>query len=193
MKSVCVFCGSSSGNGVKHLLAAQKLGETLVKEGLSLVYGGGNVGIMGELANTVLKYNGKVTGVIPENLVKRESALKEVTELIVVKSMHERKARMSELSDGFIAMSGGIGTLEEFFEVWTWAQLGIHSKPIGILNTDNYYTKLMEFIYQTVEDGFVNKKNLEMILIDSDPENLINKMKDYKPAEVRKWIDENEI
>lgn len=193
MKSVCVFCGSSSGNGVKHLLAAQKLGETLVKEGLSLVYGGGNVGIMGELANTVLKYNGKVTGVIPENLVKRESALKEVTELIVVKSMHERKARMSELSDGFIAMSGGIGTLEEFFEVWTWAQLGIHSKPIGILNADNYYTKLMEFIYQTVEDGFVNKKNLEMILIDSDPENLINKMKDYKPAEVRKWIDENEI
>ena len=193
MKSVCVFCGSSSGKGVKHLLAAQKLGETLVKEGLSLVYGGGNVGIMGELANTLLKYNGRVTGVIPENLVKRESALKEVTELIVVRSMHERKARREIWADGFIAMSGGIGTLEEFFEVWTWAQLGIHSKPIGILNTDNYYTKLMEFIYQTVEDGFVNKNNLDMILIDSDPENLINKMKDYNPAVVRKWIDENEI
>lgn len=193
MKSVCVFCGSSSGKGVKHLLAAQKLGETLVKEDLSLVYGGGNVGIMGEIANTVLKYNGKVTGVIPENLVMREAALKEVTELIVVRSMHERKARMSELSDGFIAMSGGIGTLEEFFEVWTWAQLGIHSKPIGILNTDNYYTKLMEFIQHSTEQDFLKKENLDMIIVDTDPENLISRMKVYKPAEVKKWIDEYEI
>lgn len=193
MKSVCVFCGSSSGKGVKHLLAAQKLGETLVKEDLSLVYGGGNVGIMGEIANTVLKYNGKVTGVIPENLVMREAALKEVTELIVVRSMHERKARMSELSDGFIAMSGGIGTLEEFFEVWTWAQLGIHLKPIGILNTDNYYTKLMEFIKHSTEQDFVKKENLDMIIVDTDPENLISRMKVYKPADVKKWIDEYEI
>ncbi len=193
MKSVCVFCGSSSGKGVKHLLAAQKLGETIVRKNLSLVYGGGNVGIMGELANTVLKYNGKVTGVIPENLVKREAALKEVTELVIVKSMHERKAKMSELSNGFIAMSGGIGTLEEFFEVWTWAQLGIHSKPIGILNTDDYYTKLMDFIHHSVEQGFLKKENLDMIIVDTDPENLINRMKDYKPSEVKKWIDEYEI
>lgn len=193
MKSVCVFCGSSSGKGVKHLLAAQKLGEIIVRKNLSLVYGGGNVGIMGELANTVLKYNGKVTGVIPENLVKREAALKEVTELVVVKSMHERKAKMSELSNGFIAMSGGIGTLEEFFEVWTWAQLGIHSKPIGILNTDDYYTKLMDFIHHSVEQEFLKKENLDMIIVDNDPENLINRMKVYKPSEVKKWIDEYEI
>lgn len=193
MKSVCVFCGSSSGKGVKHLLAAQKLGEIIVRKNLSLVYGGGNVGIMGELANTVLKYNGKVTGVIPENLVKREAALKEVTELVIVKSMHERKAKMSELSNGFIAMSGGIGTLEEFFEVWTWAQLGIHSKPIGILNTDDYYTKLMDFIHHSVEQEFLKKENLDMIIVDTDPENLINRMKVYKPSEVKKWIDEYEI
>lgn len=193
MKSVCVFCGSSSGKGVKHLLAAQELGEIIVRKNLSLVYGGGNVGIMGELANTVLKYNGKVTGVIPENLVKREAALKEVTELVIVKSMHERKAKMSELSNGFIAMSGGIGTLEEFFEVWTWAQLGIHSKPIGILNTDDYYTKLMDFIHHSVEQEFLKKENLDMIIVDTDPENLINRMKVYKPSEVKKWIDEYEI
>lgn len=193
MKSVCVFCGSSSGKGVKHLLAAQELGEIIVRKNLSLVYGGGNVGIMGELANTVLKYNGKVTGVIPENLVKREAALKEVTELVIVKSMHERKAKMSELSNGFIAMSGGIGTLEEFFEVWTWAQLGIHSKPIGILNTDDYYTKLMDFIDHSVEQEFLKKENLDMIIVDTDPENLINRMKVYKPSEVKKWIDEYEI
>lgn len=193
MKSICVFCGSSSGKGVKHLLAAQELGEIIVRKNLSLVYGGGNVGIMGELANTVLKYNGKVTGVIPENLVKREAALKEVTELVIVKSMHERKAKMSELSNGFIAMSGGIGTLEEFFEVWTWAQLGIHSKPIGILNTDDYYTKLMDFIDHSVEQEFLKKENLDMIIVDTDPENLINRMKVYKPSEVKKWIDEYEI
>ncbi|MBS1551091.1 MAG: TIGR00730 family Rossman fold protein [Bacteroidetes bacterium] len=193
MKSICVFCGSSSGKGVKHLLAAQELGEIIVRKNLSLVYGGGNVGIMGELANTVLKYNGKVTGVIPENLVKREAALKEVTELVIVKSMHERKAKMSELSNGFIAMSGGIGTLEEFFEVWTWAQLGIHSKPIGILNTDDYYTKLMDFIHHSVEQEFLKKENLDMIIVDTDPENLINRMKVYKPSEVKKWIDEYEI
>lgn len=193
MKSICVFCGSSSGKGVKHLLAAQELGEIIVRKNLSLVYGGGNVGIMGELANTVLKYNGKVTGVIPENLVKREAALKEVTELVIVKSMHERKAKMSELSNGFIAMSGGIGTLEEFFEVWTWAQLGIHSKPIGILNTDDYYTKLMDFIHHSVEQEFLKKENLDMIIVDTDPENLISRMKVYKPADVKKWIDEYEI
>ncbi|HMS63737.1 MAG TPA: TIGR00730 family Rossman fold protein [Ignavibacteria bacterium] len=188
MKSVCVFCGSSSGEGVKHLVAAQKLGELIVKENLKLVYGGGNVGIMGEIANSVLKYNGEVTGVIPEDLVSRESALREVTELIIVNSMHERKAKMSDLSDGFIAMSGGIGTLEELFEVWTWAQLGIHSKPIGILNIDNYYTKLIEFIQYSVEQKFVNKENLDMIIIETDAERLLDKMKNFKPVKVKKWI-----
>lgn len=193
MKSICVFCGSSSGNGVKHLIAAQQLGKIIAGENLKLVYGGGNVGIMGELANTVLQYNGNVIGVIPEDLVARESALREVTELIIVKSMHERKAMMSVLSDGFIAMTGGIGTLEEFFEVWTWAQLGIHNKPIGILNVDNYYDLLIEFINKCVTDGFVKKDNLEMIIIENDCENLIRKMKEFKPVEVRKWIRKEDI
>lgn len=193
MKSICVFCGSSSGKGVKHLIAAQQLGKIIAGENLNLVYGGGNVGIMGELANTVLQYNGNVTGVIPEDLVARETALREVTELIIVKSMHERKAIMSELSDGFIAMSGGIGTLEEFFEVWTWAQLGIHNKPIGILNIDSYYDLLIEFIINSVDNGFVKQENLEMIIVENDAENLIRKMKDFKPVEVRKWIGKEDI
>lgn len=189
MKSICVFCGSSSGKGVNHLTAAQKLGKIIAEENITLVYGGGNVGIMGELANTVLQYNGKVIGVIPEDLVAREAALKEVTELRIVKSMHERKAMMSELSEGFIAMSGGIGTLEEFFEAWTWAQLGIHNKPIGILNVDGYYDRLIDFINNSVEQEFVNKNNLDMIVIDKDAKNLIGKMKDFKPVKVRKWME----
>ena len=189
MKSICVFCGSSSGKGVYHLTAAQKLGKIIAEENITLVYGGGNVGIMGELANTVLQYNGKVIGVIPEDLVAREAALKEVTELRIVKSMHERKAMMSELSEGFIAMSGGIGTLEEFFEAWTWAQLGIHNKPIGILNVDGYYDRLIDFINISVEQEFVYKNNLDMIVIDKDAKNLIGKMKDFKPVKVRKWME----
>ena len=189
MKSICVFCGSSSGKGVNHLTAAQKLGKIIAEENITLVYGGGNVGIMGELANTVLQYNGKVIGVIPEDLVAREAALKEVTELRIVKSMHERKAMMSELSEGFIALSGGIGTLEEFFEAWTWAQLGIHNKPIGILNVDGYYDRLIDFINNSVEQEFVNRNNLDMIVIDKDAKNLIGKMKDFKPVKVRKWME----
>ena len=189
MKSICVFCGSSSGKGSGHLKAAQILGRLIAEKDLTLVYGGGNVGIMGELANTVLQYNGKVTGVIPEDLVAREVALKEITELIIVKSMHERKALMSKLSDGFIAMSGGIGTLEEFFEIWTWAQLGIHNKPIGLLNVDKYYDLLIRFIHNCVESGFVNKENLDMISIGTDPKDLIEKMEEFKPVKVRKWMD----
>ena len=189
MKSICVFCGSSSGKGVNHLKAAQKLGKIIAEENITLVYGGGNVGIMGELANTVLQYNGKVIGIIPEDLVAREAALKEVTELRIVKSMHERKAMMSELSEGFIAMSGGIGTLEEFFEAWTWAQLGIHNKPIGILNVDGYYDRLIDFINNSVEQEFVYKNNLDMIVIDKDAKSLIGKMKDFKPVKVRRWME----
>ena len=189
MKSICVFCGSSSGKGVNHLTAAQKLGKIISEENITLVYGGGNVGIMGELANTVLQYNGRVIGVIPEDLVAREAALREVTELRIVKSMHERKAMMSELSEGFIAMSGGIGTLEEFFEAWTWAQLGIHNKPIGILNVDGYYDRLIDFINNSVEQEFVYKNNLDMIVIDKDAKSLIGKMKDFKPVKVRRWME----
>ncbi len=193
MKSVCVFCGSNSGKGVNYLVSAQKLGKLMASKGIELVYGGGNVGIMGELANTVLQYNGKVTGVIPEDLVAREVAFKDATELRIVKTMHERKALMSELSDGFIMMSGGIGTLEEFFEAWSWAQLGIHSKPIGILNTDNYFGLLIDFINKAVSEKFVHELYLDMIIVDKDPISLLDKMDKYKPVGVRKWINKEDI
>lgn len=188
-----MFCGSSSGRGVRYLQAAQELGKIIVRENLELVYGGGNVGIMGEIANTVLKYNGHVTGIIPRNLVIRESALREVTELVIVDSMHERKMKMSELSDGYIAMPGGIGTLEEFFEVWTWAQLGIHSKPIGLLNVENYFEKLKDFINHMIENEFVKNENLDMIITDNNPEELIEKMKKFIPVKVKKWIEREDI
>lgn len=193
MKSICVFCGSNSGKGTDYLVSAQKLGKLMAGKGIELVYGGGNVGIMGELANTVLQYNGKVTGVIPEDLVAREVAFKDATELKIVKTMHERKALMSELSDGFIMMSGGIGTLEEFFEAWTWAQLGIHSKPIGILNTDNYFGLLIDFINKAVGEKFVHELYLDMIKVDEDPDSLLIKMEEFKPVGVRKWINKEDI
>lgn len=176
MKTVCVFCGSNSGKGSAHLLAAQKLAKELATKNLSLVYGGGNIGIMGELANTALNYNVKVTGVIPQTLVDREAALHEVSELIIVDTMHERKAKMSELSDAFIAMSGGIGTLEELFEVWTWKQLGIHSKPIGLLNTDAYFDKLVDFLNESVEKEFMRREVLEMLIVDDDSSRLLDRL-----------------
>lgn len=176
MKTVCAFCGSNSGIGSAYLLAAQKLAKELATKNLSLVYGGGNIGIMGELANTALNYNVKVTGVIPQTLVDREAALHEVSELIIVDTMHERKAKMSALSDAFIAMSGGIGTLEELFEVWTWKQLGIHSKPIGLLNTDGYFDKLVEFLNESVEKEFMRRDVLEMLIVDDDSSRLLDRL-----------------
>ena len=176
MKTVCVFCGSNSGKGSAYLLAAQKLAKELATKNLSLVYGGGNIGIMGELANTALNYNVRVTGVIPQKLVDREAALHEVSELIIVDTMHERKAKMSELSDAFIAMSGGIGTLEELFEVWTWKQLGIHSKPIGLLNTDGYFDKLVDFLNESVEKEFMKRDVLEMLIVDDDSSRLLDRL-----------------
>jgi uncharacterized protein (TIGR00730 family) len=176
MKTVCVFCGSNSGKGSAYLLAAQKLAKELATKNLSLVYGGGNIGIMGELANTALNYNVKVTGVIPQTLVDREAALHEVSELIIVDTMHERKAKMSELSDAFIAMSGGIGTLEELFEVWTWKQLGIHSKPIGLLNTDGYFDKLVDFLNESVDKEFMKRDVLEMLIVDNDSSRLLDRL-----------------
>ncbi|MBL8008840.1 MAG: TIGR00730 family Rossman fold protein, partial [Ignavibacteria bacterium] len=142
-----------------------------------------------EVANACLQNSGKVIGVIPEFLSQKELLHDGLTEIIITRSMHERKAMMSELSEGFIAMSGGIGTLEEFFEAWTWAQLGIHNKPIGILNVDGYYDRLIDFINNSVEQEFVNRNNLDMIVIDKDAKNLIGKMKDFKPVKVRKWME----
>ncbi len=176
MKAVCVFCGSSSGKGTAHLLAAQSLAKEMALRSLSLVYGGGNIGIMGEIANTAMNYNVRVTGVIPGLLVDKEAALHEVDELIIVNTMHERKARMSELSDAFIAMSGGIGTMEELFEVWTWKQLGIHSKPIGLFNVDGYFDPLLKFLSDAVEKGFLGKHVFDMLAVSDSAGGLLDKL-----------------
>lgn len=189
MKSITVFCGSSSGFRSEYAEAARQLGRNLVKENIRLVYGGGAVGLMGIIADEVMKNGGEVIGIIPEALDKREVAHREITELRVVSSMHERKAMMAELADGFIAMPGGIGTFEEFFEILTWAQLGFHDKPCGILNVANYYDGLLNLCENAVKEGFLRQQHSELILADSDSVTLLEKMKTYTPPKVQKWID----
>lgn len=186
MEKICVFCGSSFGSDEAYSEAARALGKTLLNHNLGLVYGGGHVGLMGEIARTVLEGGGHVTGVIPQALADRELAYKEVNDMRVVNSMHERKALMAELSDGFIAMPGGLGTMEEFFEVITWSQLAFHNKPCGLLNVKGFYDQLIRFIDGMVEKEFVDASNREMILIDDNPEALIFKMKNNAPSQVDK-------
>ena len=186
MKRICVFCGSGLGSNERYADAAKNLGRTLVSNKLSLVYGGASVGLMGAIANTCMEHGGEVIGVIPQALFDREVACTNLTDLRVVNTMHERKSLMAELSDGFIALPGGLGTIEEFFEVLTWAQLGIHGKPCGLLNVDGYYDRLMEFLDHAVNQGFIQRSCRAMILMDHDPEVLLKKMKSYHPPEIDK-------
>jgi uncharacterized protein (TIGR00730 family) len=181
MKRICVFCGSSPGAKPEYMLAAEQLGHTLVNNNLGLIYGGARVGIMGKIAQTVLDDGGEIIGVIPRDLFDREVAFKGLSDLRVVDSMHERKALMADLSDGFIALPGGLGTLEEFLEVITWAQLGIHKKPCGFLNIENYYDGLINFLNYTVSEKFVEPEFSSMILIDTNPESLLSKFYSYQP------------
>lgn len=192
MKRICVFCGSNSGANPAFAEAARQLGRLLAQRGIGLVYGGGCVGLMGEIADSVMAESGEVIGVIPEALLAREVGHRGVTELIVVRSMHERKARMAELADGFIAMPGGFGTFEELFEVITWAQLGIHRKPCGVLNVEGYYDSLIAFMDKAVEDGFVSAANRTLVLESRDPETLLDLMDSSKPNYAEKWIDKDE-
>lgn len=192
MKSITVFCGSSNGFRQEYAEAAKTLARELVKENIRLVYGGGRVGLMGIIADEVMKNGGEVIGIIPEALDKKEVAHRGITELRVVGSMHERKAMMAELADGFIAMPGGIGTFEEFFEILTWAQLGFHDKPCGILNVANYYDGLLNLCENAVNEGFLRKIHSDLILADSDAVSLLEQMKTYKPQAVQKWIDKEE-
>lgn len=192
MKSITVFCGSSSGFRQEYAEAAKNLAHQLVKENIRLVYGGGRVGLMGIIADEVMKKGGEVIGIIPEALDKKEVAHRGITELRVVSSMHERKAMMAELADGFIAMPGGIGTFEEFFEILTWAQLGFHDKPCGILNVANYYDGLLALCDNAVNEGFLRKIHSDLILDDSEAAALLKKMQEYKPQNVQKWIDKEE-
>jgi uncharacterized protein (TIGR00730 family) len=192
MKSVCVYCGSSPGRQEAYSDAARDLARSLVDRNIRLVYGGASVGIMGLVADTVLQFGGQAVGVIPEALVRREVAHKRLTELHVTQSMHERKMLMAELSDGFIALPGGIGTLEELFEVWTWAQLGLHKKPCGLLNIAGYFDSLTTFLDHAVAEQFVKQPHHSMLLVERDPEALLDRFGSYQPPAVTKWVEEDE-
>jgi uncharacterized protein (TIGR00730 family) len=174
-KKVCVFTGSRRGSRPEYAEAATALGGELVGRGYGLVYGGGNVGLMTVIADTVLGLAGHVTGVIPSSLVSKEVAHRGLTELLVVQSMHERKALMAELSDGFVAMPGGIGTMEEFFEVWSWAQLGLHEKPCGLLNVSGYYDPLIEFLDRAVAANFIKPKHRALMIVEEQPGRLLDR------------------
>ena len=174
-KKICVFTGSRHGASPEYAAAAKQLGEELVTRGYGLVYGGGNVGLMNVIADTVLELAGEAVGVIPDSLVSREVAHLGLTELRVVGSMHERKALMAELSDGFIALPGGIGTMEEFFEVLSWAQLGVHEKPCGLLNVSGYYDSLIRFLDHAVRDDFVKPKHRALMLVEERPAMLLDR------------------
>lgn len=192
MKRICVFCGSSKGFQPVYAETARALGTVLASQGVGLVYGGGNVGLMGIVADAVMERGGTVIGVIPEALVNRELAHRDVTELVVVRSMHERKARMAELSDGFIALPGGYGTFEEFCEIITWAQLGMHRKPCAILNVQRYYDPLLTLFDRAVAEGFVYPSNRRLVIQETDPVRLLDLMKTYTPPQTETWIDRNE-
>lgn len=187
MKTICVFCGSSTGKKAAYQKACSELAQLFVDKGITLVYGGGNVGLMGILANEVLARSGTVIGIIPQALADKEVAHNGLTELHVVGSMHERKALMAELSDGFIAMPGGIGTLEEIIEVFTWTQLGIHSKPCGLLNTAAYYDPLFNFLQKMVEQEFLKPFHLSMMVMQDQPSALLEAMKNANVDYIDKW------
>ena len=190
MKSITVFCGSSAGDNSDYITQAAMLGKRLAGENIALVYGGAKIGLMGAVADAVLKGGGKVTGVLPSFLRAKEIAHTGLTELIIVSSMHERKMKMNELCDGVIALPGGFGTLEELFEMLTWAQLGLHQKPIALLNTNGFYNSLIELINSMATKGFVKDINLQMLIISEDIDDLLDKMKRYKAPIVGKWISE---
>lgn len=189
MQRICVFCGSNRGARPEYAAAARALGATLLKNNLTLVYGGGRVGLMGELADAVLAGGGQVIGVIPRNLVLREVGHTALTELRVVETMHERKALMSDLADAFIALPGGLGTFEEIFEIWTWAQLGVHHKPVGFLDVAGYYAPLMSFLDHAAAEQFVRPQHRAIALVEQDPDALLARLREYAPPDVEKWID----
>lgn len=183
MKNVCVFCGSRLGNQPIYQESAKLLGKLIVEHGFNLVYGGANIGIMGLLADTVLIHGGKVTGVMPRFLANQEVAHTQLSQMHLVTSMHERKQKMSELSDAFITLPGGIGTFEEFFEITTWAQLDLHQKPVSLLNINGYYDLLIQFINHSINQGFFRKETRDLVLVESSPETLLQKLKEFPESD----------
>ncbi len=193
MKKVTVFCGSSFGTDKVFEDQAYALGKALALKNIGLVYGGASIGLMGAVANGVLDHKGEVVGVLPDFLRQKEIAHAGLTELIIVDTMHERKTKMNDLCNGVITLPGGFGTMEEFFEMLTWAQLGLHGKPIGLLNTDGFYNELLSLVDTMVRKGFLKKVNQEMLLSDSDIDALLEKMMNYQPPAVGKWIKRDEV
>ncbi|SUB00168.1 LOG family protein yvdD [Pannonibacter phragmitetus] len=188
MKSICVFCGSNFGTDPAFEQAARETGRVIAEAGKTLVYGGAAVGLMGAVADGALAAGGKVIGILPEALKAKELEHKGLSEIHIVRSMHERKAMFAELSDGFITLPGGTGTMEEIFEVWTWGQLGYHSKPFGLLNTARFYDALLTFLDEQVSKGFVRAEMRSMLLVSEDPAHLIAGFEAYVPPVISKWI-----
>ena len=191
VKSLAVFCGSRIGASGVYIEVAKKLGQELAKRQITLIYGGSSVGMMGAVANAVLESGGQVIGVIPEFLDDKERSHKNLTELIIVDSMHERKTKMSDLADGFMALPGGPGTLEEFFEIFTWAQLGLHQKPIGLLNINHYFDLLISLFNQMANEQFMDEKFRSMALVDTEPQGLLDQFHSYTPPEVKVYLKKN--
>lgn len=189
MRRVCVFCGSSPGKSPAYAAAARAMGGAIARRGLGLVYGGGSVGLMGIAADAALAAGGEVDGVIPEVLVRREVGHRALTRQHVVASMHERKARMADLADAFVALPGGMGTLEELAEILTWAQLGLHAKPCGLLDVNGYYDPLIAFFDRAVQDGFLRPEHRALVIVETDPDALLDRFAAFVPPTVEKWID----
>src|SRR5215210_6489089 len=185
---VCVFCGTNTGARPEYGAAARELGRILAEQGMELVYGGASVGIMGELADSVHEHGGHVTGIIPQQLMQKEAAHTGIPNLIVVASMHQRKSQMADMSDGFIALPGGIGTLEGFLEILTWGQLGIHSKPSGILNVEQYFDGLTGFLDHAVREGFLTEAHRGAIIMETDPRQLLERLQAYTPLDNEKLM-----
>lgn len=188
MKSVAVYCGSSAGSNDGYRQQAKAMGQALAERDLTLVYGGGRVGLMGAVADSVLAHGGRAIGVIPDFLANKELAHLGLTELHVVKSMHERKLLMADLSEGFVAMPGGYGTLEELFEVLTWGQLGLHRKPVAVLNVQGYYNHLLAALDTMAQEAFLRPENRRQLLQDETPHGVLDKMLAYRPVTVEKWL-----
>ncbi len=189
LRRICVYCGSNAGNDPAHRAAAHDLGAFLARSGIGLVYGGGNVGLMGAVADGALSQSGEVIGVIPKSLMEKELGHGGVTELHVVTSMHERKQLMVDLSDGFIALPGGFGTLDELFETLTWLQLSFHDKPVGLLNVGGFFDGLIEFIAHMSRSGFLKPEHAKCVLVENEPAKLLTAMESFRPPDLGKWIE----
>jgi uncharacterized protein (TIGR00730 family) len=194
VKSACIFCGSSPGARPQYTEATEDLGRLLVENGITLIYGGAAVGLMGRLADTVLSEGGEAVGVMPRSLVEREIAHLGLTDLHIVESMHERKALMADLSDAFVALPGGLGTLDELFEIYTWAQLGLHQKPCGLLNVEGYYDGIAGFLDHAVNERFVREEHRDMLIVEEDAAAMLRRLRFFDPAALTpKWIDREDV